>query len=241
MVRSRSWLRFPEIRVCACRERRATPSPRSSLAADHAAAQRLDHRGAVFADSRHGSGTSRSRPRGATASQALAAMASAAARGSSATSATKPQRRAAIRPDAATEQRHFLQHRLGQQPRQPLRARPARHDADLRLGQGKRRLGRHHADVAGGRQFQPATEGMAVSERRWSACDSRARRSKMRCPLAHPMPRELGRRQVAPGVDICARAEGPVASAAVTSTQRDLGIALHRVADGRPALPASPA
>jgi len=70
--------------------------------------------------------------------------------------------------DTVSEQRRFLYQRFGQQPQQPLRAPPARHDTDTGLWQRQRCAGCHHANIAGRSQIQTATEGMPVQNRkRW--------------------------------------------------------------------------
>ena len=141
---------------------------------------------------------------------AFSAIARAAAPTSSATSATKPSASARSAADPPAEERHLLHHRLRQQPRHPLRPRPARHDPDARLRQRQRRPRRHHPDVAGGRQLQPAAEGVPVQRR-----DRRLAQPRQPVedpvPLAHPVPREVERRHRPPGGDVGPGAEGLLA------------------------------
>ena len=78
-------------------------------------------------------------------------------------------------------------------------------------GSAERRLRRDDPDVGGGRQLQPAAEGMAVQRRDQSACRSRGQPVEDAVALAHPVPREVERRHRPPGVDIGAGAEGLLA------------------------------
>ena len=58
------------------------------------------------------------------------------------------------------------------------------------------------------RQVPARRQRHGRAARRWSACASRASRSKIRCPPRTQCAGKLGGRQVAPGVDVGARAEG---------------------------------
>ena len=212
-----------------------TPSARSSLAAIMPPPERLDHRARgprrppawimYFA-------TSTARGDSAVASSAIATRRAARILGDLGDEAERQAHAppGCCRPNSAIS----LHHRLGQQPRQPLRARPARHDADPRLGQGQR-----CAPGAITRMSQAAASS-SPPPKAWpfSAAivgfDSRASRSKIRCPLAHPVPREVAGRQVAPGGDVGAGAEGAVALAR-HHHRAHCGVALERVAMARQA------
>jgi hypothetical protein len=146
---------------------------------DHAAAQRLDHR-------------ARSSPTPAWIWYLATSWARGAAFSSPWQCPSPPprvlrhlgheaQRKRPLRRQPPPEQRHFLQHRLRQQPRKPLRPRPARHDADLRLGQAQRGLGaitRMSQAVASSSPPPNACPCMTATVGR----DSRASRSKTRWP-----------------------------------------------------------
>ena len=119
------------------------------------------------------------------------------------------------------EQRHLLDHRLGQQPRQPLRARPARHDPDPASGS---------ASVAFGAitRMSQAAASSSPPPKAWPeiaatvGLQSRASRSKIRWPSRTQWRAKSAGASFAPGDDVRAGAEGPLALG-VTITARTSG------------------
>ncbi len=88
-----------------------------------------------------------------------------------------------------------------------LRARPAGHDADGCLGEAELDLRLGDAEVAGGGEFQPAAERMAVKARRWSA-GAAVRGGRRRDGRSAPTsPGSRPALSARPGVDIAAGAK----------------------------------
>ena len=115
----------------------------------------------------------------------------------------------ARRIDPPPEKRHFLDHGFRDQPGKALCARPARHNAHLRLGQGQCRAGYHDPDIASGGQFQPTAKSRGMDHG-----DGRLRQSrqpvKNAMPLAHPITCEVKGRKLRPSGDIRTRAKGTI-------------------------------